>query len=179
RIREPQDKPYNAGDKVVCTVSVTKELGYDTGVCDVYVGEMHIGSIEELAEGEVAELEYTYTVTESDLERGYFENTVQVFFFDDDEFCYEFELLDAFSNTSVRAEVSEPDSESESEPDNESESEPDSESESEPHADPDGTEDEKSPETGDESEIFIVIAAGAVLCMMLLKKRSPQLQDQA
>ncbi|SDB59086.1 Papain family cysteine protease [Ruminococcaceae bacterium FB2012] len=190
RIKEPQDEPYNPGDEVVCTVTLTKELNKETGSCDVFAGGRLIGSLDELAPGESAEFEYTYTVTESDLERGYFENTVQVYTMAYDGSYLEFELLDALNNTTVRAYVTapEPDDSSESEPDSESESEPDSSSESESDSEPDSTSDsepekEKAPPKEDSSDKSdnpktgaasgaAVIAAAAVLGTILVKKRS-------
>ena len=157
-------------------MTLTKELNKETGSCDVFAGGRLIGSLDELAPGESAEFEYTYTVTESDLERGYFENTVQVYTMAYDGSYLEFELLDALNNTTVRAHVtapepddsqpdSGPDSESESEPDSapdsepesESESEPDSSSESESDSEPDSTSDsepekEKAPPKEDSSD---------------------------
>ena len=191
RIKEPQDEPYNPGDEVVCTVTLTKELNKETGSCDVFAGGRLIGSLDELAPGESAEFEYTYTVTESDLERGYFENTVQVYTMAYDGSYLEFELLDALNNTTVRAHVTAPepdDSQPDSGPDSESESEPDSSSESESDSEPDSTSDsepekEKAPAKKDSSDKSdnpktgaasgaAVIAAAAVLGTILVKKRS-------
>ena len=145
-------------------MKLTKELDKENGSCDVYAGGRLIGSFDELAAGESAEFEYTYTVTESDLERGYFENTVQVYTMAPDGSYPEFELLDALNNTTVRADVSVPEKEPESDPESKPAPAPDSGSR---------TPEDKSanPDTGAASSTAVMAAVAAG--MMLLKKRRP------
>ena len=196
RIIEPQEKPYNPGDEVVCTVSLRKELDRETGSCEVFVNGTLIGSISELKKGETAELEYTYTVTEEDLKRGYFENRVRVFTTDSGGSYREFDLLEPLNITTVTAEVSEQeqdsDSSSESEPDSSSESEPDSSSESEPDSSSENQPDTSSESRSDNSEkpsgradsnpktgaaagvTFIALAAAAGVMISKIRRGGPQ-----
>ena len=174
RIKEQQDKPYNPGDEVVCTVSVLKEpIGfyYTTGVCDVYAGDMLIGSFDEIYEGDTVELEYTYTVTESDLERGYFENTVEIYADFGGGSYWEYELLDELYNTTVRADVSEPETKPDTEPESKPDTDQDSKPDSKPDSDTDSSADKSSnPRTGAAS-VAAVSSAVVVLSVMILKKR--------
>ncbi len=182
KIAEPRDEAYNVGDEVVCTVSVTKELDEETGDCEVYVNGKLIGTIENLEAGETAEIEYIYTVTENDLERGYLENSVQIFTLTADGSYREFDLLEELNSTALTADVAEPEDSSESTPDSTPESE--DESESTPDSTPESEEDSSSESSKEESGNpgsnpntgtaagAAVIASAAVVGMILSKKRT-------
>ena len=196
RIAEPQDKPYNVGDEVRCSVLLTKALDGIPGECEVFVNGRLIGTAGQPAAGETVELAYTYTVADEDLERGFFENTVQVFAKGADGSYRELELLDPINRTAVKADVAEQDDESESEPDESSESEPDDTAESKPDdssssepddsaesepddsssSEPDSSEkpsgkDDTNPKTGAEAAAVILIAASAAVMTIAKRKR--------
>ena len=167
---------------MVCTVSVTKELDEETGDCEVYVNGKLIGTIENLEAGETAEIEYIYTVTENDLERGYLENSVQIFTLTADGSYREFDLLEELNSTALTADVAEPEDSSESTPDStpdsedESESTPDSTPESEEDSSSESSKEESgnpgsNPNTGTAAGAA-VIASAAVAGMILSKKRT-------
>ena len=114
-IAEPQDKPYHVGDKVLCSVSVRNDMGPGYSY-DVYVNGTKIGTAEFTEDsGDEIEVPYYYIVKEEDLERGYFENTVEL------KTIYvgveiRLEQFDAFSTVTVRADVTAEEDTAETEP---------------------------------------------------------------
>ncbi len=171
RIAKPQDKPYNVGDEVECTVTLTKTLENETGTCEVFVNGKVIGSIDELALGESKELRYTYTVTEEDLKRGYFENTVQVFTQTAGGEYLEFDLMDPVNNTTLRADVAKPGDSSESKPESKAETETSSETDTSSEEKKVSTAAAANPNTGAAAGVT-VIAAAAISTMIVSKRKS-------
>ncbi len=105
-IDDPSDEPYDPGDEVPCTVTLTgaPEYGF---TYDVYVNGTLIGTVEteDFIDG-IAEIPYIYTVKDADAERGYFENTVSVFITHAGIYR-ELELFEEFSDITVKADVEE------------------------------------------------------------------------
>ena len=71
-VAEPKDS-YKAGDEVLCSVNVTNNQADELGGLTVLLNGEEISVLDSLAPGESTSVDYTYTITEEDIENGKFE----------------------------------------------------------------------------------------------------------
>ena len=183
KIVDPAE-PYHAGDEVQCSVSVLPQTDFANALynCDfdVYINGKFVANTGTIEPGKATEVPYTYTVTEEDAERGYFETTVSLMnkssLFPDRPV----ELFDEYSTITVRAEVSkktddssklEDSSEPEDSPDPEDSSEPEDSSDSGSSSKPDTSRTSDNPNTGAKAGFLAAAALVAGIIVVIRAKK--------
>ncbi|MBR6101878.1 MAG: hypothetical protein IKP95_05585 [Ruminococcus sp.] len=164
-ITDPAE-PYYAGDEVACNVAVKNLINY-AAEYDVYINGQLVGNTGLIDPAKTVDVPYTYTVTDSDAEQGYFETTVSLKLKDAELPDRPVDIFDDFSTPTVKAEVGKKSVTPEPEPEPEPEVTPTPE---DPPAPDDGSS-SGNPDTGMAAG-SLAIAAIAVLAVAEARKRN-------